>query len=83
MTQIAIISPEKIAAPRGAAWAAEAASRLLAFVQAWQAGRAQRCVADARAAEAAAVRRTADELCRIDPRAAADLYAAADRHLRG
>ena len=34
-------------------------------------------------AEAAAVRRTADELCRIDPRAAADLYAAADRHLRG
>lgn len=82
MTQIAIISPEKVAAPRGAAWAAEAAGRLLAFVQDWQARRAQRCAVDARAAEAAAVRRAADELCSIDPRAAADLYAAADRHLR-
>ena len=82
MTQIAIISPEKVATPRGAAWAAEAASRLLAFVQDWQARRAERGVIDARAAEAAAVRRAADELCSIDPRAAADLYAAADRHLR-
>jgi hypothetical protein len=83
MTQIAIISPEKVAAPRGAAWAAAAASRLLGCVQDWQARRAQRLAVDARAVEAAAVRRTADELCRIDPRAAADLYAAADRHQRG
>jgi hypothetical protein len=33
-----------------------------------------------RRAEAARVRRMADQLRRLDPRAAADLYAAADRH---
>lgn len=83
MSRIAVITPDEIEAPRGAAWAAEAAARLLTFIQDWQARRAQRAVGHARAAEAAAVRRAADELCSIDPRAAADLYAAADRHLRG
>lgn len=82
MTTITIARPTNVAAPRGAAWAATAAARLLAW---WDAHATRRAVVRAhadRVSEAAEVRRLADSWRPVDSRFAADLYAAADRHER-
>ena len=82
MTTLTIIRPAPIATPRGAEWAANAAVALRSLFASWHARRVERVMREARAEEANAVRRLADSLYEIDPRAAADLYAAADRHDR-
>jgi hypothetical protein len=82
MTTITITRPAPVAAPRGALWAASAAAAVL------RAFASRRIPADTlareaqaeRQAEAAKVRRLADQWHAVDPRFAADLYAAADRH---
>lgn len=80
MTTITIARPATVLEPRGAAWAAQAAWSVWQLFGRVSASRSQwREVAD-RVAEAAAVRRLADSWRDQDPRFAADLYAAADRH---
>jgi hypothetical protein len=78
MTTITVNRPLPTQAPRGAAWAAGVAAWLLSLGASLRARHATRSVFD----EANAVRRLADRMQAEDPRAAADLYAAADRHER-
>jgi hypothetical protein len=80
MTTITILRPAKVQAPRAAAWAARAFLTLLAWFEKSADQRAQRALVITRASEAAAVRAYADEVQALDPRFAADLRAAADRH---
>ena len=92
MTTISISRPARVAAPRGAIWAAAAAASLLKWLSKCLSPTQLRSTpstidgpADAnrsRRSEAAEVRRMADGWRQVDPRFAADLYAAADRHER-
>ncbi len=83
MTTITVNSPIPVTEPRGSVWAAQAASAILGFLghtgQALRAGTRQ-ASSKSRVREATHVRRLADSLREQDPRFAADLYAAADRH---
>lgn len=81
MTHITLHAPAPVAVPRGAAWAASAFAALLHLAQrSWEMGKAQSAQLR-RAHEAAALRRVAADMSRHDPAFAADLYAAADRHI--
>lgn len=80
MTTITILRPTQVRAPRAAAWAARAFLTLLSWFERSADQRAQRTREITRATEAAAVRAYADEVQAMDPRFAADLRAAADRH---
>lgn len=78
--------PAPIVAPRGAAFFANVAARMLRWFERLGEARARgamRRVAATRISEAAAVREFAMEWSRRDPRFAADLMAAADRHETG
>lgn len=83
MTTITVNSPASISVPRGAIWAGNLAAAFLHWL-----GRASSRTVDAaqaarsRHAQASEVRRMADQWRAVDPRFAADLYAAADRHER-
>jgi hypothetical protein len=77
MTTVTVNVAAKIQAPRGAIWAARAASALLRAIAHWAAPRAP---ASAPMAEAAHVRELARWYQDADPGFAADLSAAADRH---
>ena len=82
MTTITVQKPATIRVPRAAPIAAAIAFKILdAIEHAVTSHRAQKAEAG-RIAEAAAVRRYADEVRALDPRFASDLYAAADRHER-
>lgn len=83
MTTITINAPAKIAEPRGAAWAAAAFARLLQWMESSAARREAQRTEAGRVSEAARVRLYAQEVMAQDPRFAADLFAAADRHERG
>ena len=80
MTTITVLRPIKVQPPRAAAWAARAFLKLLAWFESAADSRAQRSRVNSRATEAAAVRAYAYEVEALDPRFAADLRAAADRH---
>lgn len=83
MTSITIQKPASVRVPRAAPIAAEIAFRVLDTIGSFiKAHRAQRA-ADARLAEANAVRRYAEQVRRDDPRFASELLAAADRHELG
>ena len=78
MTNLTLVRPAPIAAPRGAVWASRAA---VAVVEAFKRLLTHRPDGPhARADEAEALRRYANSLRATDPGLAADLYAAADRH---
>jgi hypothetical protein len=83
MTTITVNTPARVAEPRGARWAAAAFGRLLKWMEASAAERGEHRALQGRIAEAARVRLYAQELMGHDPRFAADLFAAADRHERG
>lgn len=83
MTTITVNAPAKIAQPRGAAWAANAFARLLGWMETSAARREAARSEAGRISEAARVRLYAQEVMAQDPRFAADLFAAADRHERG
>ena len=76
MTTMTVQSPALVAEPRGARWAAQAAVGVLEVLN--QAGRRWRAHREAanRLGQAAAVRRLAASWQDIDPRFAADLFAA-------
>jgi hypothetical protein len=83
MTTITVNAPAQVVAPRGATWAAEAFASLLNWIEAAGVQRHQRIEQAGRQAEAARVRLYAQDVLAQDPRFAADLFAAADRHERG
>ena len=80
MTHVSVVRPAPIATPRGSRWAAGLALRLQDLLRSGFALLQARRHLRSRAEEATAVRRLADEMRVQDPRFAADLYAAADRH---
>lgn len=83
MTTITVHTPAQIAEPRGAQLAVAA---VLALRDAWsqlRTGLAQHRAHRSRIAEAAKVRAMAREMAGHDPRVAAEMYAAADRHELG
>jgi len=82
MTTITVYTPVKVRAPRAADWAAMAFTRLLSWFETSSAQRQERREKADRSAEAAAVRQYAVSFASHDPRFAADLMAAADRHER-
>jgi hypothetical protein len=76
-TQVTIHAPLQVATPRGAQWVGRLTSTVQALLVALRAYRKAR----QRARDAALVRAYARELETTMPGMAADLYAAADRHL--
>ncbi len=82
MTTITVQSPIRVATPRATQWAAGAFTGVMNWFEQHGAVRAERQVQSARAAEATAVREYAQRYAYHDPRFAADLLAAADRHER-
>jgi hypothetical protein len=80
MTTITVHSPARAAAPRAAAWAAQAFFSALGWFRRHNAEQAIRQARSERLIEAAAVREYAQRYARHDPRFTADLLAAADRH---
>ena len=80
MTTVTVHSPLKVGVPRAALWVSAAMSGLLAWAERRAAQRAERRRLDERMFEAAAVREYAQRFVSHDPRFAADLLAAADRH---
>jgi len=80
MTTITVQRPLSVREPRAAVYAAALFSQLMALLQRDRARRAERREASERIAEAAAVRQYALRSASHDPRFAADLLAAADRH---
>ena len=73
-------TPVSVTVPRGSSWAAQAFTGLLSwFEQHSRTGQQRQAQAD-RVTEASAVREYAQRYARHDPRFAADLLAAADRH---
>ena len=87
MTTITVHTPATVATPRGAQWAAQA----FAFVADWltyasarsSAQKIARQTQNLRALESRRVRTYAQSVVSFDPRYAADLMAAADRHEAG
>ena len=82
MNTITARSPASVAAPRATGWVATAFSSLTAWFQNQSAQRADEQGRAERLQEASAVREYAQRYARHDPRFAADLLAAADRHER-
>ncbi len=83
MVTVSVYTPVTVRAPRAAAWAAFLFTRFLGWFERGAAQRLERREQADRAAEAAAVREYAQRFASHDPRFAADLMAAADRHERG
>lgn len=80
MTTITINTPVKIAAPRGSRIAAVWFGRLLTHLGDLAEQRAESRAQASRLKEASQVRAYAQAMMAEDPRFAADLFAAADRH---
>jgi len=85
MTTITVHPPAPVAEPRGAALAARLFMRLLEGLESIGRARAMAALSRmeaTRVSEASRLRLFAQQWERQDPRFAADLYAAADRHER-
>ncbi len=85
MTTLTTLNPVSVATPRGAAWAAAgwiAVSRTALQLQAWVRKGNERAAVIGRVTEANRLRHVAQGFMSSDPRFAADLFAAADRHER-
>lgn len=80
MSQITLPRPATVEAPRFAAVAADWFSRALEVAHLARRVHSARRQRAERLSQASAVRRLADAMMDTDPRFAADLYAAADRH---
>jgi hypothetical protein len=83
MTTITVHTPVAVARPRGARIAAAWFGRLLAWASRSIESRTERRDFAGRVQEASRVRSYAQSVMQQDPRFAADLFAAADRHERG
>lgn len=82
MTTVTVHTPVAVGTPRAALLAANLFSAFLGWFERSADVRAERREVADRAAEAAAVREYAHRFASHDPRFAADLMAAADRHER-
>lgn len=82
MSTVTVHTPATVTAPRGAVWAGWLVSRLVDATRAMARRRVEQRAVSERIAEAAALRAYAHDIAPGDPRFAADLYAAADRHER-
>ena len=82
MTTITVHTPSPVGTPLGAKIAAAAFGRVLSFLTNLIQSGIERIDIDDRSTEANRVRTFANEMLSQDPRFAADLYAAADRHER-
>jgi hypothetical protein len=85
MTTISVQTPQTVKTPRGAlatAWLISRLSLVLDGIRQNRAAHAEKYRSINRLTEAAAVRRHAQSFMSADPRFAADLFAAADRHER-
>lgn len=85
MTTLITRHPIAVAAPPAAAWAAAswvAVSRLGMQLQGWVQRRGEHAAVIGRVSEANRLRHVAQGFMSSDPRFAADLFAAADRHER-
>lgn len=80
MTTITVNTPARVGVPIGATLAAEFFLRLLAGFTTVRRQHSQTLGEASRVGDAARVRRMAQEVMAEDPRFAADLFAAADRH---
>ena len=80
MTTITVLRPLRVQSPRAAAVAARLFLSLLEMFEQKAMQRSERSQARIRAKEAAELRAYATQLQSQDPRFAADLLAAADRH---
>lgn len=80
MTTITVNTPVKVAAPRGSRIAAVWFGRLLTRLGQLAEQRTERRAQEDRLREASEVRTYAQAMMAQDPRFAADLFAAADRH---
>ena len=80
MTTVTVHTPISVTAPRASRWAARALAGLLSWFEQQSSRRQRRQVQTNRVSEASAVREYAQRYARHDPRFAADLLAAADRH---
>lgn len=80
MTTITIQKPATIRVPRAAPIAAAIAFKFLDAIERFVTTRREQRAEASRIAEANVVRRYADQVRSFDPRFAADLSAAADRH---
>lgn len=83
MTTISVTRPEPVAVPFGATLAADLVVRVMGWFSAVKPRRSRSLDEAGRIGEAARVRRMAQELMADDPRFAADLFAAANRHELG
>lgn len=81
MTTITVFRPQAVGVPRAAQWAAQAFMRLLGALERAADERTRRHRALAQLADAARVRAYAVQVAAVDPGFAADLLAAADRHV--
>lgn len=82
MTTVSLARAAVVQAPRGAEWAAQIWMAVQAGFDRQAAKRAERAAARSVMRDALEVRELADSLRHQDPRMAADLMAAADRHER-
>jgi hypothetical protein len=82
MTTITVNTPQRVGAPLGATLAADLFLRVLGWFATVKTQRSHTLDEASRVGEAARVRRLAQEVMLDDPRFAADLFAAADRHER-
>jgi hypothetical protein len=83
MTSMTVQSPRTVTSPRGAVWGAWVFQTLSSSFQTlsrMMRERADRRAAQVRIGDASSVRRYAMSVMQYDPRFAADLFAAADRH---
>ncbi len=83
MTTITVQKPAVVRVPRAAPIAAALFAKLIAIWEQTLTSRREARVVASRAAEAEEVRRYAETVRKADPRFAADLFAAADRHEMG
>jgi hypothetical protein len=83
MTTVTVHTPAHVAEPRGARVAVAAVLALREAYASLRQGMARHHAYRSRVAEAARVRAMAREVARHDPRVAAEMLAAADRHERG
>lgn len=83
MTTISVTRPAPVAVPVGAILAAELVVRVMGWFSTAKPQRSHTLDEAGRIGEAARVRRMAQEIMADDPRFAADLFAAANRHELG
>ena len=80
MSNVTVVSPAKLAAPRASRFAAQLFVGFAQWFKRTGEARAERQLSADRVAEANAVRGYAQRFAGHDPRFAAELMAAADRH---